>query len=97
MRTAILIAAAVLPLAAVSWPAAADAASCREELRDFERRLFDSSLAAEDPETYAALSREVEEISELRDEALCAERLAELNEQLPEARTTAAPAAGARD
>ena len=88
MRKAIRVAAAALPLATLSWPATAGAASCREELRDFERRLYDSSLAAEDPEEYAELTRQVEEISELRDEALCAERLAELNARLPDSGET---------
>ena len=94
MRNAILVATAALPLAALTWPAVAAAASCREELQDFERRLYDSSLAAEDPEEYAELTRQVEEISELRDEALCAERLAELNARLPDSGGTAAQDAG---
>lgn len=96
MRTAILTAAAALPLAALTWPDTAGAASCREELQDFERRLYESSLAAEDPGEYAELTREVEEISELRDEALCAQRLAELNERLPDAGSAAGQGAGAR-
>jgi hypothetical protein len=83
MRTAILFAAA-LPLAALAWPDPAGAASCREQLEDFERRLHESALAAEDPDQYAALSRQAEEISELRDEELCVERLAELGEEIPE-------------
>jgi hypothetical protein len=82
MRTAILIA---VTCAAASLPDIASAASCREQLQEFERRLYDSSLAAEDPEAYADLTRRVEEISELRDEALCGERLAELNDELPDA------------
>lgn len=94
MRKAILVATAALPLTALAWPAVASAASCREELQDFERRLYDSSLAAEDPEEYAELTRRVEEISELRDEALCAERLAELNARLPDSGETAAQDAG---
>lgn len=96
MRTASLIAVAALPLAALTWDTAG-AASCREELQDFERRLYESSLAAEDPAEYAKLTRQVEEISELRDEALCAERLAGLNERLPDAGRTAGQGAGARD
>lgn len=97
MRTASLIAVAALPLAALTWPGSAGAASCREELQDFERRLYESSLAAEDAAEYAELTRQVEEISELRDEALCAERLAGLNERLPDAGRTAGQGAGARD
>ena len=97
MRKALLIAAAGLPLAALTWPAVAGAASCREELQEFERRLYDSSLAAEDPEEYADLTRQVEEISELRDEALCAERLAELNARLPDPGAAAAQDAGTGD
>lgn len=83
MRTIVLIALA-FACAAASVPDIASAASCREQLREFERRLYESSLAADDPEEYAELSRQAEEISELRDEALCAERLAELSDQLPE-------------
>lgn len=83
MRTALLITAAALPFLALAWPDAAGAASCREQLEDFERRLYESSLAADDPEQYAELSRQAEEISELRDEALCVERLAELSDELP--------------
>lgn len=97
MRTAIPIAAAALALAAVSVPEIANAASCREQLQDFERRLYESSLAADDPEEYAELSRQAEEISELRDEELCARRLAELSGRLPPAETAAAEAGGARD
>lgn len=96
MRTAILIAGAALSLAAASVPETANAASCREQLQDFERRLYESSLAADDPERYAELSRQVEELSELRDEALCARRLAELADQLP-ADPVTAEAGGARD
>lgn len=97
MRKAILAAAAALPLAALGWPATAGAASCREELQDFERRLYDSSLAADDPEEYAELTRQVEEISELRDEALCAQRLAELNARLPDRGRAAPGEAGTGD
>ncbi|HET6629028.1 MAG TPA: hypothetical protein VFG91_04575 [Woeseiaceae bacterium] len=95
MRTAILITVAVA-WAAASAPDIASAASCREQLADFERRLYESSLAADDPEAYADLAREVEEISELRDEALCAERLAELNDELPEPEANSARASGTR-
>lgn len=77
-------------LALLVGSATASAASCREQLQDFERRLYESSLAYDDPERYAELSRQVEEISELRDETLCARRLAELGDQLPAAEATTA-------
>lgn len=93
MRTAILIALA-LGGAALSMPEIASAASCREQLQEFERRLYESSLAAEDPEAHADLTRQVEEISELRDEARCAERLAELNDELPDSDSTTARETG---
>lgn len=91
MRTVILTAAAALAWAALTWPDPAIAASCREQLEDFERRLYESALAAEDPDRYAELSRQAEELSELRDEEHCLERLAELSEQIPE---PAAPTTG---
>ncbi len=94
MRTLTLLAAG---LALLASSAATSAASCREQLQDFERRLYESSLAADNPEQYAELSRQLEELSELRDEALCARRLAELSEQLPAAETTTAGTGDARD
>lgn len=84
MRTVILTAAAALTWAGLTWPDPAIAASCREQLEDFERRLYESALAAEDPDRYAELSRQAEELSELRDEEHCLERLAELSEEIPE-------------
>lgn len=90
------LAALFLPLL---FPPAAGAASCREELDRFERELNESSLAAADPDRYAELARSAEEASELRDDELCMQRVAELRSALeaavaPPATTTAdAPAA----
>lgn len=82
MRPATFAAAAAIPLA-LALADVAGAVSCREQLADFERRLHDSSLAADDPDTYAELARQAEEASELRDEELCLQRVAELDDALP--------------
>lgn len=81
--TTLLRAAPVLAGAAVLIvPPVAFAASCREELDRFERALNASSLAATQPDTYAELARAAEEASELRDEAVCMERVAQLEAEL---------------
>jgi hypothetical protein len=72
-------AVAVLLAAACLQAAPADAAGCREELQQLEDRLNESSLAADEPETFAELARAVEDAAELRDEQLCLRRAAELN------------------
>jgi hypothetical protein len=64
--------------------AGAYAATCKDELDRFESRLHDSSLAAEDPDTYHALARQAEEAAELRDERQCLETVAALNDVVPE-------------
>lgn len=96
--TTLLRAAPVLAGAAVLIvPLVASAASCREELDRFEQALNASSLAATQPDTYAELARAAEEAAELRDEAVCMERVAELEAALaaaaPEADTAARGAA----
>lgn len=60
----------------------AGAATCREQLQRFERRLAESGLAASAPERYAELARAAEEAAELRDEARCLKRVAELEAAL---------------
>ncbi len=89
MRTAGIIAVVLAGIAGL--PQTADAASCRDQLRDFERRLNESQLAAEDPDAYADLLRRADELATLRDETLCARRLAELVAELPPDPNTARP------
>jgi hypothetical protein len=72
-------AVAIILAAAGLETAPADAAGCREELQQLEDRLNESSLAADEPETFAELARAVEEAAELRDERLCLQRAADLN------------------
>lgn len=86
------LAALLLPL---FHPTGAFAVSCREELDRLERRLNESSLAAAAPDRYAEIARAVEEASELRDEALCMQRAAELNAALDDALGTP-PASSSR-
>lgn len=62
----------------------AHAATCKDELDRFERRLHSSSLEAKDPETFRALARQAEEAAELRDEQQCLETVAALNDVVPE-------------
>jgi len=62
----------------------AQAATCKDELDQFERRLHSSSMAADDPGAFEELVRLAEEAAELRDEDQCLQRVAELNEALPE-------------
>lgn len=69
-------------VAVLSVPLVAHPASCRDELDRFERALNASSLAATQPDTYAALSRAAEDASELRDEEECMKRVAELQAEL---------------
>lgn len=89
MRTCIPAATAAAALAALLSPGlpaqTAFAASCREELDAFERRLNESSLAADAPDRHAELARAAEDAAELRDEALCLQRVAELNAALADA------------
>lgn len=98
MRIRILAATVAMPVAAFLLADAAGAASCREQLEDFERKLNDSSLAATEPEVYASLAREAANAAELRDEQLCMQRVAELNDALaagatPQPVTSATPEA----
>jgi len=60
------------------------AATCKDELDRFERRLHSSSLEAEDPDTYYALAHQAEEAAELRDEQQCLETVAAMNDVVPE-------------
>lgn len=62
----------------------AHAATCKDELDRFERRLHSSSLEAKDPDTFRALARQAEEAAELRDEQQCLETVAALNDVVPE-------------
>lgn len=72
-----------LSVATLLCTAGANAATCREELQQFERRLNESSLAVLDPEAFANLAREAEDAAEMRDEELCLQRAAELNAEIP--------------
>lgn len=106
MRTATLVATVSVAVAALIATDAAFAATCREELNDFERLLSESSLAIEQPDTFAELAREAQQASELRDEQRCLQKVAELkaalatanpgpepvSEALPEASTEATEA-----
>lgn len=82
MTTLLRAAPALAGAAMLIVPLFTSAANCREELDRFERELNDSSLAATQPDTYAELARAVEEASELRDEAVCMQRVAELEAAL---------------
>jgi hypothetical protein len=63
---------------------AAEAATCKDELDRFERRLHSSTLAATDPDSFQALVRQAEEAAELRDEEQCLQSVATLNAALPD-------------
>lgn len=80
--TPLLLACAAAVLVPLSVPGDADAASCREELDRLERELNASGLAAAAPDTHAELLRALEEAAELRDEAACMERAAELEAEI---------------
>lgn len=74
-----------LAAAAVALPLEGSMAStCKDELDRFESRLYDSAVAESDPQLFQELVREAERAAELRDEARCLQRVAELNEALPE-------------
>jgi hypothetical protein len=62
----------------------AQAATCKDELDRFERRLHSSTLAATDPGAFQTLVRQAEEAAELRDEEQCLQAVAALNEAVPE-------------
>jgi hypothetical protein len=62
----------------------AQAATCKDELDRFERRLHSSTLAATDPDTFQALVRQAEEAAGLRDEEQCLQTVAALNQAVPE-------------
>jgi hypothetical protein len=62
----------------------AQAATCKDELDRFERRLHSSTLAATDPRAFQALVRQAEEAAELRDEEQCLQAVGALNEAVPE-------------
>ena len=62
----------------------AHAATCKDELDRFERRLHSSALEAKDPDTFHALARQAEEAAELRDEQQCLETVAALNDVVRE-------------
>ncbi|MGH8194685.1 MAG: hypothetical protein ACREQ8_09830 [Woeseiaceae bacterium] len=91
MHTRLVTVAVTLGTALFLCAAAANAATCREELQQFERKLGSSSLAVDEPEKFANLAREAEAAAELRDEDLCLQQVAELNAALPAA-SPAAPA-----
>jgi hypothetical protein len=101
MRTG-SVAALFTLCAACLGAVAADAASCREQLAQFEERLNESSLAADEPEKFAELAQAAEAAAELRDEQLCLQRVAELNAAVaaeesapvdgPQAQSNASPA-----
>lgn len=90
MQTKLVTVAVTLGTAVFLCAAAANAATCREELQQFERKLGRSSLAVDDPEKFANLAREAEAAAELRDEDLCLQQVAELNAAMP-AESPAAP------
>lgn len=74
-----------LAAAAIALPLEGSMAStCKDELDRFESRLHDSSLPADDPQLFQELVREAERAAGLRDEERCLQRVAELNEALPE-------------
>jgi hypothetical protein len=73
---------ALLLSAALASPGGAPAATCREAIDRFERELDASGIAASDPDRYAELARAAEEAAELRDEAVCMQRVAELDAEL---------------
>jgi hypothetical protein len=62
----------------------AQAATCKDELDRFERRLNSSTLARTDTDAFKELVRQAEEASELRDEDECLQTVALLDEALPE-------------
>ena len=76
--------AALIALSLGAYTAgAAHAATCKDELDSFERRLHSSTLAATDPDAFEALVRRAEEAAELRDEEQCLQSVSELDEALP--------------
>lgn len=78
------VAAGLSLVLGLSAAGSAQAATCKDELDRFERRLHSSSLAATDPDTFRALARQAEETALLRDEQQCLETVAGLNEAVPE-------------
>jgi hypothetical protein len=76
--------AAVALILVVGAAGAVEAATCKDELDRFERRLHSSALAATDPDNFQALVRQAEEAAELRDEEQCLQSVATLNAALPE-------------
>jgi len=79
-----LVAAAITLILGAYTAGTAQAATCKDELDRFERRLHSSTLAATDPDAFEALVRQAEEAAELRDEDQCLQTVAALNEALPE-------------
>lgn len=82
MRIASFVGTLAVTVTALYAADAAFAATCREELREFERKLSESSLAIERPESFTTLSRAAADAAELRDEDLCLQQVAELNAAL---------------
>jgi hypothetical protein len=76
--------AAVVASLGLHFASSAQAATCKDELDRFERRLHSSSLAVNDADRFQELTRLSEAAAELRDEQRCLQRVAELNEALPE-------------
>lgn len=70
------------------------ASTCKDELDRFESRLYDSQIPSTDPQLFRELVRAAERAAELRDEERCLQRVAELNEALPE--RGAPPQSGSR-
>ncbi len=74
-----------LAAAAIALPLEGSMAStCKDELDRFESRLYDSPIPESDPQLFEELVREAERAAELRDEERCLQRVAELNQALPE-------------
>jgi hypothetical protein len=80
----VLAAAAITVIVGGYATVTAQAATCKDELDRFERRLHSSTLAATDPGAFQTLVRQAEEAAELRDEEQCLEAVGALNEAVPE-------------
>jgi hypothetical protein len=83
-RQQVVTAATITLILGASSAGTAQAATCKDELDSFERRLHSSTLAATDPDTFQSLVRQAEEAAELRDEQQCLQAVATLNEAVPE-------------
>jgi hypothetical protein len=83
-RQQAVTAATITLILVASAAGSAQAATCKDELDAFERRLHSSTLAATNPDTFQTLARLAEEAAELRDEQQCLQTVATLNETVPE-------------